>query len=161
LPAPITAPRAQGGIQSQGLGRSRGGFSTKIHLRTNGAGLPIAAEITGGEVSDYLGYATQMTSGGPPARVLLADRGHDSDAIRQDMENRGGVAVIPARRSRKVRESVDRHIYALRNRIERCFNRLKNARRVATRYDKTAAGFLGFFQIPSIRLWIRHFVNMA
>lgn len=102
-----------------------------------------------------------MEADGPPARVLPADRGYDSDAIRQDMEDRGGVAVIPARRSRKVRESVDGHIYALRNRIERCFNRLKTARRVATRYDKTAASFLGFVQIASIRLWIRHFVNKA
>jgi len=100
-----------------------------------------------------------MAADGPPARVLLADRGYDSDAIRQDMEARGGVAVIPARRTRKVRESVDAHIYALRNRIERCFNRLKNARRVATRYDKTADSYRGFVQIASIRLWIRDFVN--
>ena len=102
-----------------------------------------------------------MAADGPPARVLLADRGYDSDAIRQDMQARGGVAVVPARRSRKIRETVDGHIYALRNRIERCFNRLKNARRVATRYDKTAASFLGFVQIASIRLWISHFVNAA
>ncbi|MBR29471.1 MAG: IS5/IS1182 family transposase, partial [Rhodobacteraceae bacterium] len=47
------------------------------------------------------------------------------------------------------------------NRIERCFNRLKNARRVATRYDKTAASFLGFVQITSIRMWFRDFVNTA
>ena len=100
-----------------------------------------------------------MEADGPPARVLLADRGYDSDAIRQDMQERDGVAVIPARRTRKIRESVDGHIYALRNRIERCFNRLKNARRVATRYDKTADSFRGFVQITSIRLWIRHFVN--
>ena len=69
--------------------------------------------------------------------------------------------MIPARKNQKVRESVDTHIYALRNRIERCFNRLKNARRVATRYDKTAASFLGFVQITSIRMWFRDFVNTA
>ncbi|WP_348672366.1 IS5 family transposase [uncultured Abyssibacter sp.] len=155
------AAGGKGGIQDQGLGRSRGGFSTKIHLKTNGAGLPIAVEITGGEVSDYRGYGPLMEADGPLARVLLADRGYDSDAIRQDMQDRGGVAVIPARRNRKVRESVDTHIYALRNRIERCFNRLKNARRVATRYDKTAASFLGFVQITSIRMWFRDFVNTA
>jgi transposase len=102
-----------------------------------------------------------MDADGPSARVLLADRGHDSDAIRQDMQDRGGVAVIPARKNRRVRDSVNAHIYALRNRIERCFNRLKNARRVATRYHKTAASFLGFVQITSIRLWIRDFVNTA
>ena len=122
---------------------------------------PAASEITGGEVSDYRGYGPLMEADGPLARVLLADRGYDSDAIRQDMQDRGGVAVIPARRNRKVRESVDTHIYALRNRIERCFNRLKNARRVATRYDKTAASFLGFVQITSIRMWFRDFVNTA
>ena len=146
-------------MQGQGLGRSRGGLSTKIHLRTNGAGLPVAAEVTGGEVSDCKGYAPLMAADGPAVRVLLADRGYDSDAIRQDMEARGGVAVIPARKSRRVRETVDGHVYALRNRIERCFNRLKNARRVATRYDKTAASFLGFVHLASIRLWLRDFVN--
>jgi transposase len=102
-----------------------------------------------------------MAAEGPPARVLLADRGYDSDAIRQDMEARGGVAIIPARKSRRVRETVDGHVYALRNRIERCFNRLKNARRVATRYDKTAASFLGFVHLASIRLWLKDFVNTA
>ncbi len=56
---------------------------------------------------------------------------------------------------------MDGHVYALRNRIERGFNRLKNARRVATRYDKTGASFLGFVHIASIRLRITDFVNTA
>jgi hypothetical protein len=55
--------------------------------------------------------------------------------------------------------SVDGHIYALRNRIERCFNKLKNSRRLATRYDKTAASYLGFVHIAAIRIWTREFVN--
>lgn len=102
-----------------------------------------------------------MAADGPPAKVLLGDRGYDADFIRNDMQDRGGVAVIPARRTRRVRESVDGHVYALRNRIERCFNFLKNTRRVATRYDKTAASYLGFIHLASIRLWIKHFVNTA
>ena len=77
----------------------------------------------------------------------------------KDVEARGGIAVIPTRRSRRVREIFDGHVYTLRNRIERCFNRLKNARRVATRYDKTAASFLGFVLVASIRLWPRDFVK--
>ena len=52
--------------------------------------------------------------------------------------------------------AVDRRLYRLRNLVERCFNKLKNARRVATRYDKTAESFLGFIDITSIRLWLRH-----
>ncbi len=67
--------------------------------------------------------------------------------------DRPRAAVIPPRRNRKVRESVDGRIYALRDRIERRFNRLRNARRVAARCDETAASFPGFVQIASIRLW--------
>jgi len=91
--------------------------------------------------------------------VLLADKGYDADFIRQDMEQRGGIAVIPTKRNRKQQIPVDGYIYALRNRVERCFNKLKNARRLATRYDKTAESYLGFIQIVSIKLWMRQFVN--
>ena len=60
------------------------------------------------------------------------------------MEKRGGVAMIPTKRNRLVQLPVDTAIYALRNMVERCFNKLKNARRLATRYDKTADSYLGF-----------------
>lgn len=75
------------------------------------------------------------------------------------MEARGVTPIIPMRRSRKVLVPIDDHIYALRNRIERCFNRLKNWRRLATRYDKTADSYLGFVLIAAVRLWMRAFVN--
>ena len=96
-----------------------------------------------------------MEAEGPEAKVLLADRGYNSDQIRETLRERGAASVIPTRRSRKVRIPVDGHIYALRNRIERCFNKLKNSRRLATRYDKTAASYLGFVQIATIRIWRR------
>lgn len=75
------------------------------------------------------------------------------------MEARGVTPIIPMRRSRKVQVTIDDHIYPLRNRIERCFNRLKNWRRLATRYDKTADSYLGFVLIAAVRLWMRAFVN--
>ncbi len=75
------------------------------------------------------------------------------------MEARGVTPIIPMRRSRKVQISIDDHIYALRNRIERCFNRLKNWRRLATRYDKTADSYLGFVLIAAVRLCMRPLVN--
>lgn len=59
------------------------------------------------------------------------------------------------RKSRKLRVAVDRTLYRLRNLVERCFDKLKSARRVATRYDKTAESFLGFIDITSVRLWLR------
>ncbi|MEM9784792.1 MAG: IS5 family transposase [Pseudomonadota bacterium] len=150
------ATGARGGPQSQNLGRSKGGFTTKIHLRTNAAGLPTKAAITAGQASDYAGYADTIDADLPPARVLIADKGYDSDAIRDGVEAAGGTPVIPARRTRKAPVAVDGFIYALRNRIERCINRLKNARRLATRYDKTAASYLGFIEITAARLWFRH-----
>ncbi len=100
-----------------------------------------------------------METGAPDPKVLLADKGYDSDAIRADIEERGGVPVIPTRKGRKVQIPIDDYIYGLRNRVERCINRLKNARRLATRYDKTADSYLGFIHIVSLRMWAKHFVN--
>lgn len=64
--------------------------------------------------------------------------------------------VIPMRKSRKMRVGVDRSLNRLHNLVERCFNKLKSARRVATRYDKTAESFLDFVDITLLRLWLRH-----
>ncbi len=108
-----------------------------------------------GETSDYLGFDLVMTDNLPEPRVLLADRGYDSDNIRKTMEARDVLTQIPMRKSRRMRIGVDHSLYSLRNLVERCFNKLKNARRVATRYDKTAESFLGFIDIVSIRLWLR------
>jgi transposase len=124
-------------------------------------GLPIACVLTGGEVSDYKGYLPVMDADGPEPKVLLADKGYDADFIREDMEKRGGVAMIPTKRNRLIQLPVDTAIYALRNMVERCFNKLKNARRLATRYDKTADSYLGFIHILSIRMWTRQFVNAS
>lgn len=152
------APSGSGlkrGTPRQGFGRSRGGFTTKIHLRVNAAGLPMRTEITPGQTSDYLGFDLVMVNNLPEPSVLLADRGYDADRIRKKMEAREVLTQIPMRKSRRMRVGVDHSLYSLRNLVERCFNKLKNARRVATRYDKTAESFLGFIDITSIRLWLR------
>ena len=117
--------------------------------------------LTGGEVSDYKGYLPIMEAEGPVPKVLLADKGYDADFIRDDMEQRGGYAMIPTKRNRRIQLPVDGAIYALRNIIERCFNKLKNARRLATRYDKTALSYSAFVHIVSIRLWMKEFVNRS
>ena len=129
------------GAHQESIGRSRGGQTTKIHLRTNSIGLPIAVTLSSGEASDYKGY--------------------DSDAIREDLIARQVEPVIPMRRNRKAQDPIDGAIYALRNLVERCFNKLKHSRRLATRYDKTTESYLGFVLIASARLWCRHFVNKS
>lgn len=113
-------------------------------------------EITPGQTSDTEGFDMVMADNLPAPSVLIADKGYDADRIREKVEAHGGVPVIPMRRNRKIQEPLDTVLYAWRNLVERCFNRLKHSRRLATRYDKTAASFLGFIDIACIRLWLRH-----
>jgi len=113
-------------------------------------------EITPGQTSDYLGFDLVMADNLPKLKVLLADRGYDADLIRKNMNESNIQPQIPMRKTRKMRVGVDHTLYPLRNMIERCCNKHKGARRVVTRYDKTAESFLGFIDITSIRLWFRH-----
>ena len=92
---------------------------------------------------------------------MLGDKGYDSEAVRNNIEERGSEAAIPSTATRKVQHAVDKALYALRNRIERFFNRAKNSRRVATRYDKLAANFLAMVQLASTRLWLRAYESTA
>ena len=113
-------------------------------------------DITPGQTSDYLGFDLVMSDNLSQPRVLLTDRGYNADRIRKTMSERDVLTQIPMRKTRKTRVGVDRGLYRLRNMVERCFNKLKNARRVATRYDKTTESYLGFVDITSIRRWVRH-----
>ena len=153
------AEKGGGGFARQGVGRSRGGLTTQIHLRVNAWGLPMRADVTPGQTSDHRGFDLVMGDDLPAPAALLGDKGYDADRIRAWAEARDAVPVIPMRRRRKARKGVDRSLYALRNRIERTIGRLKHSRRIATRYDKTAASFLGFVDLACIPLWIRTFVN--
>ena len=92
--------------------------------------------------------------------ALLADKGYDADAIRDILEKANVEAVIPAKRNRRNPIPHDREKYRWRNLIERLFNKLKNWRRVATRYDKTAESYLGFVALASVKLWLP-FVHVA
>ncbi len=113
-------------------------------------------EITAGQTSDHLEFDLVMADTLPTPSFLLADRGYDTDSIRKSMGDRDVLPAIPMRKSCKKHIAVDRALYRLRNLVERCCNTLKNARRGATRYNKTAESFLDFIDITSIRLWLRH-----
>lgn len=92
--------------------------------------------------------------------AMLADKGYDSEPIRQDLRDRGTAPEIPTKRNRKVQYTVSKQLYALRSRIECFIGHLKEQRRIATRYDKADSSFLGFVILGCIRLWIR-FVHRA
>ena len=146
--------------QNQALGRSRGGFSTKIHLRCNAVGLPIGVVLSEGEAHDVTAYEELMEQRDSDPGAMLADKGYDSDAIRHDLRDSGATPEIPTQSNRKVQYSVSKPLYALRSRIECFIGHLKEQRRIATRYDKLATSFIGFVLLGCIRIWAR-FVHRA
>ena len=97
----------------------------------------MGAEITPGQTSDYPGVDPVMADNLPEPSALLADRGYGADNIREKMDARYVLTRIPMRKSRNMRLGVDHSLYRLRNLVERCFNKLRNARRVATRIRPT------------------------
>ena len=156
------ASGAKRGLIQESTGRSRGGQTTKIHLRTNTIGLPIAVTLSSGEASDYKGYEPLMLEPGPEPKSVdrrqrLRQRCHPRGSDRQ----KGRSQSSPCAGTARHKIPIDGAIYALRNLIERCFNKLKHSRRLATRYDKTTESYLGFVLIASARLWCRPFVNTA
>lgn len=124
----------------------------RFDLSINAMGLPIAFALIGGEVVRLKDYLLIMNADGPALKVLFADKEYDADFIREDMEGRIGNAMIPTKRNRLIQLPVDPAIYTLRKMVERYFNKLKNTRRLATRYEKTADSYLGFIHIVAIRL---------
>ena len=148
-----SAAGAKGGQKNQSLGRSKGGFSTKIHLAVDSFGNPIRVELTGGEVHDS--QRSKSLIKGIPAENVLADKGYDSNEFRQSIIEMGAQPVIPPRSNRKTFIDYDRHLYKERNMIERTFNKLKHYRKIATRYDKKAANFMGYILLGSIMLHLR------
>ena len=129
------------GEQSQAIGRSRGGRTTKIHALTDRLCRPLAFLLTGGQVADCTAGALLLERL-PACRVLHADKGYDSDAIRGQIEARGAAPNIPPKANRRWKGCFSPVLYRARNAIERMFCRLKDFRRIATRYDRLAANFL-------------------
>jgi transposase len=130
------------------LGRSRGGFSTKLHVVVNGLGLPVELQVTPGQVADITQAETLLE--GYDYDAALADKGYDSQKFVDYIEARGAEAVIPPRSNRHDPREFDRHLYKERNQVERFIGRIKQYRRVATRYEKTARNFLAFVQAAAI-----------
>jgi transposase len=138
----------------QSMGRSRGGLTSKIHAVVDTNGLPIRLGLTEGEAHDNR-LALKLLSRVSTGSMLLADRGYDADWIRAFVTEQGALANIPPRCNRNKPICFSPHLYRARNLIERFFNKIKQCRRIATRYDKLAANYLAFIQLASIRLWLR------
>ena len=155
------AAGAKRGTHKEGFGRSRGGFTSKFHARSDGQGRPLGFVLTGGETSDYKAVDELIDLPVANPKLMLADKGYDSDDVRSSLLLKGILPVIPPKANRKEPIACDFRAYKDRNRVERMFNKLKQFRRIATRYDKTAVSFLGFLALAAAKLWLPTYVNRS
>ena len=142
-----------GGQEEQALGRSRGGFGTKIHGAVNGLGLPVKLILTAGQEAD-VSQAIPLIDGHPISEVI-GDKGYDSQKVVAEIERQGGTAVIPSKKNAVSPRKIDWDRYKDRNLVERFWSRIKHCRRVATRFEKKAQNFLAFVQIASVLLLLK------
>jgi transposase len=147
--------RRKRGTREQAFGRSRGGFTCKVHCLSDARGLPLAFHLTPGEAADCQAFEDVMALADARPAHLLADKGYDSDAIRANLVAQDIRPVIPPRSNRKAVIRWNRRIYKERNRIERMIGHLKINRAIATRYDKLANSFLDILHIAAIRRCLR------
>jgi transposase len=122
-------------------------------MAADGKGRPLKIILTPGQRGDVTQAPALLD--GLSARRVLADKAYDANALRRIIEDMNAEAVIPCNPTRKRQIPYDRQAYKARNLIERCFNKLKHFRRIATRYDRRAIYFLSFIQIAAVMIWMR------
>jgi transposase len=137
---------------TEALGRSRGGFSTKVYVAVDALGNPLRILLRPGQQADISGAEALIE--GYQFGALIADKGFDSNNFIRQVESLEALVVIPPRSNRLVQRPVDRNLYADRNKIERFFGRIKHYRRIATRYEKTARNYKSFLYLASIMTWL-------
>lgn len=147
-----SASGGKGGEQKQAIGRSRGGRNTKIHAVADAKGRLLSILLTGGEAHDCP-FAERLIRRSDAAEKLLADRAYDSSELREWLKGRGTQAVIPNKCNRKQPFRFSKKSYKSRHRIENAFCRLKDFRRIATRYDRLARNFLASICLVASVVW--------
>ena len=147
------AAGAEGGEAKQAVGISRGGRTSKIHALCDARGRPLRIIVTGGQVHDSRVAGDLIDLSHSPLAVV-GDRAYDSRAIRQSIRDEAAVPVIPPRSNNPIQHDYDRNLYGNRNVIERFFCRIKDMRRIATRFEKLARNFLAMVLLCAIRIWI-------
>jgi transposase len=146
------AAGAQKKAGPQALGRSRGGFSTKIHAVVEALGNPVRWRLTPGQRHDIT--QAQALVEGLTTQAVVADKAFDADEFIESIKKTGAQAVIPPRDNRTQARDYDRHLYKDRNLVERFFNRIKQFRRIATRYDKLDRSYLAFLGLVCTFVWL-------
>ena len=144
----------------QALGRSRGGWGTKVHLVVDGGGIPLAATVTAGQAHESKQVAATLEAvhlpngkGRPTCRPrkLAGDKAYSYPAARAYLRRRGITPVIPTRKDQRSNPRFDKETYRQRNVIERCVGWLKENRPLATRHAKLAVNYLATVKLAMIR----------
>lgn len=141
------------GNEAQALGRSKGGFTTKIHALVDGLGNPIKFILTGGHRNDITQAAELLKE--QRDKVVLADKGYDSQALVNILEHQGCMATIPSKKNAKKPRKIDKEQYKERFLIEAFFSKVKQFRRIFSRFDKTTSAFSGFLHLAGALIWMR------
>ncbi|MEH0875758.1 IS5 family transposase [Pectobacterium cacticida] len=154
-------------LEDHGLGRSRGGFGTKIHLATDGTGLPLSFCLSGGQAHESQYAETLLNRVGvirqsgylkSRPKAVLADKGYSSNSLRIRLK-KGIKVVIPFKSNEKASQDRRRCLSKKRNVVERCFAILKENRRIATRSEKTARNYLSMLKLGAIRLFLKRLLS--
>jgi len=147
------AGAAHSNAGNEAFGRSKGGFSCKIHALCDGLHLPVKFILTGGQDAECCLAIPLLEN--VKAAAVLADKGYDTNALREWLKAQEIKAVIPPKSNRKEQIECDYHHYKERHAIECLFGKLKHYRRIATRYEKKAINYMGMLSSASVRLWLR------
>jgi transposase len=128
-------------------------LSTKIHATVDALGNPLGFYLTGGQACDLDGAEVLLPQ--LESDILLADKGYDADErVLIPWQQAGKTAVIPPKANRKVQREYDKELYKARHLIENFFEKLKQYRAIATRYDKTARNFLAAVYLIAAAIWL-------
>ncbi len=141
-------------IENEAIGKSRGGNTTKIHMAVDSYGLPIEFQLTGGEVHDAKA-APELILKLPKSAYVIADKGYDSEDIREQIKEKGSIPNIPRKQNSKTGNAdIDWCLYKYRHLVENVFARLKHFRAIATRYDKLKRNYASMIAIACSCIWL-------
>ena len=135
------------------MGRSRGGFSAKVHVTVDSLGNPLRFILTGGQEHDVTqakGLIADYAGG-----YVIADKGYDSQGFRQHILDRNMSPVIPPRSNRKEPQAYDAHLYRERHLVECFINKIKHYRRIFSRFEKLDIRYPGFLHFTAALIWLR------
>ena len=148
----LVQPAPKGG-EPQALGRSRGGFSTKIHIAVDALGNPVDLILTEGQAADNP-LAEALIEGTTPGHAI-ADKAYDADGTIEAIERKGAKPVIPPKANRKHQRKCDFTLYKERHLVECFIGKIKHFRRAFSRFDKLSARSLSFLHFISVIIWLR------